>query len=143
MRGLSLIVVLAALACAPPEDGPLHRPGEDCLACHTQAGSSPAPGAPPWTAAGTLFPDPFAADDRGLFGAAVTLTDQAGKVVTMRTGGTGNFYTAEALAFPVQVEVRVATVVARMADAPTGACNSCHAVPPTGGAQGRVSIRSE
>jgi hypothetical protein len=143
MRGLLAIAALAALACAPPEEGPLHRPGEDCLACHTDADTSPQPGAPRWTAAGTLYVDPLAAADRGFFGATVTLTDQAGKVVAMRTGGTGNFFTAEALQFPVQVEVQAGGVVARMADAPSGACNGCHAVPPSGSAPGRIFVRSE
>lgn len=136
-----VFAVLGTAACSPPEQGPLMRPGEDCLRCHTSSPDSEDPDATPWTLAGTVFRDPHAAASRGVYAAEVQVTDKAGKVVTLRTGGTGNFYTAEPLEFPVQVEVRAGGLVARMADAPTGRCNGCHAVEPQDGAAGRIFIR--
>jgi hypothetical protein len=87
--------------------GPLMRPGQDCLACH-QGGLAPR-----YTVAGTW---PAA-------GASVELRDAQNRLVTLTTNEVGNFYTAEALAFPL-----TATVDGSLMEDPVphGDCNRCH-----------------
>ena len=104
-RALAAAVLVFA-GCAP-EEGPLMEPGADCLGCHD------GDEARLWTAAGTW----------GGQGNQVSLRDANGKSFTLGTNQAGNFYTAESLAFPLQVSVNGET----MPDAVTyGGCNSCH-----------------
>ncbi len=81
-------------------------PGQDCLVCHDGARAQR------WTAAGTFWP-----------GAHVTITDAGGKAVGLRGNKVGNFYTAEALVFPLTVSVE-----GRAMPQPVvyGGCNRCH-----------------
>jgi len=89
------------------EDGPLMLPGEDCLPCHDGAT------APPFTTAGTWGPP----------GRTVSISDANGKAVTLVTNAAGNFYTEEAIAFPLRVSVAGEA----MPDPVTyGGCNRCH-----------------
>lgn len=74
---------------AGPEDGdegPTHRPGQPCLACH---GADYTPGGEVLAVAGTVFVK--ASDQRGVEGAHVEITDDAGDVFDVRTNRTGNF----------------------------------------------------
>lgn len=88
MRRLLAVAALAALACIP-ENGPMMDRGQDCLECH--AGGE----APRWTAAGTWEGE----------GQHVWIRDAAGRSFTIRTNQGGNFYTAEALAYPLTVAI--------------------------------------
>jgi hypothetical protein len=132
---LTALLVLAGCA-GEEEDGPRMSPGEECLGCHrpgTEAGA--------FTAAGTVFPTAGAAPHEGVESATVRLIDANGKQVALATNAAGNFFTHEALSFPVQVvlEWQGRTVVkARPVD--SGACNGCHRVPPGGGAPGRIHL---
>ena len=91
-------------------------PFQDCLGCHSSSGSSHHT----WTVAGTWAK-----------GATIKVVDQNGKTVTMRGNEVGNFYTAEALAFPLTVYVN-GQVMTSMTDHVTpkpityGGCNLCH-----------------
>lgn len=106
MRAAPAVVPLLLLAACAPEHGPLMAPGEDCLACHDGADAER------WTAAGTWTP-----------GAHVTMSDSAGRTLTLRGNRVGNFYTAEPLSLPLSVTVNGK----RMPEAVTYAgCNRCH-----------------
>jgi len=114
------------------------QPGNDCLACHVQGGKA---GEAAFTAAGTVYASPTAAANEGIQGVDVVLTDSAGKVVTLRTNSVGNFYTDEALAFPIRAELRQGANVAKMPiPMQNGGCASCHAQPPANGAPGRLFV---
>jgi hypothetical protein len=80
---------LVLLAACVPGEGPMMSPFEDCLGCHEGGGEARA-----WTVAGTWRR-----------GARVTVTDANGKSFTLKGNDAGNFYTAESLAFPLQVSV--------------------------------------
>jgi hypothetical protein len=104
VAGAALALALA-LACIP-EEGPLMKPGEDCLDCHD--GDEAAR----WTTAGTWAP-----------GSSVTIADSNGKLFTLQTNRVGNFYTAEALRFPLRVTVDGEAMTDSVE---YGGCNRCH-----------------
>jgi hypothetical protein len=132
--------------------GPLMRPGQDCLECH---GDGPVPGEPPtvadrvaaahrWTVAGTVYPTPDAPEGPGVAGATVHVVDATGRALTLETNLAGNFYSAEPLAFPLEVTVQHAGRSASMEDpVPYGGCNGCHRLPPRQEAPGRVSAAGD
>ena len=119
-------------ACAPGTcggEGGEMLPGSDCLACHDGSGGGGGEAdedAPKFTAAGTAFAD---MDGTGpLSGATVRITDAGGTVVTLTTNSVGNFYTNEALTFPIDAEVEANGSTSTMASSvDVGGCNSCHA----------------
>ncbi len=121
-------------ACGTPVHSPDMAPGENCLQCH-------ATGDHVWTVAGTVFDDPNADVTQGVSEAEVLITDSNGKALTLHTTGAGNFYTAEKLAYPLQVQVQKGQERFEMGDHPNaGACNDCHSSPPKNGAIGRIFI---
>jgi hypothetical protein len=121
---------LSLLVCAcVPDNGPLMRPGEDCMACHGGHGTL-APGertrhAKAWTVAGTVFdPNDLAL---GVEGAQVHLTDANGWSFSLRTNEAGNFYSRENVAFPLQACIsRGAASKCQVSPVANGSCNSCH-----------------
>lgn len=136
MRWITAAMLLA-LGCIPSE-GPMMRPGEDCMRCH---GSGRQEDAPTWTIAGTLYQAEDAAPQAGIDGALVHVIDANGATMTMRTNQAGNFYSADAVAFPLQVVFVERNGATRYMQRPveSGACNSCHALPPDNGAPGRIA----
>jgi hypothetical protein len=121
---VALLALTALVACVPAE-GPAMQPGQDCLSCHT-ANAEFA-----WTAAGTVFTSTVAPLDQGVAGAVVEIVDSAGKKVSLQTTSSGNFYTAEALSFPLHPTVRFGGKSASMPlDATQGSCNGCHVYRP-------------
>ncbi len=82
-------------------EGPFHRYGQNCLACHGGYGPGPQ-----FLLAGTVFATPDA--DIPVLGATVTVTDSAGTTIPVVSNCAGNFYIdiegweAE---FPLRVEV--------------------------------------
>ena len=122
------------------EDGPTHRPGQRCLACH---GPDYSPGDAVFVVAGTVYRR--ADDAAGLPGAEVEITDDEGRVVTVMTNSAGNFMLSigevdedrqgqgwvglsRAPVFPLRVLVRnggqeqaMRNVIHR-----EGACAACH-----------------
>src|SRR5687768_15475057 len=121
MAGLSFMACVA-LACSSDEErcdevpnGPLMRPGQNCLRCHTEgAGTS----APPWSAAGTVYETVDADVCAGVEGAKVLLSAPDGKTIELLTNGAGNFYTGEPLADGFRVAVEYAGRRREMPDAP-------------------------
>jgi hypothetical protein len=144
MKYLSLAMIGVVAAACTPENGPLMRPGEDCLRCH--GGSAGGTGgidveeATPWSFAGTVYPTVDADAGAGIEGVSVKVTDAAGFTVAVRTNLAGNFYSAERVAFPLRVCVtRSGSVQCMLGPAPHGACNFCHALPPVAPALGRIA----
>lgn len=129
---VAVLGLLACLACGGHDDddknNALMAPGQNCQACHA-----------PFTVAGTVFGTASADTGTGLAGISVILTDANQVDTTLTTNAAGNFFTSAALALPLKK-----TAVVRngqrteMGAAPEGACNRCHALPPTGGAPGRI-----
>ncbi len=127
----------AALALAGCGLGgsPTMRPGRDCLTCHD--GNR----ARTWTVAGTAFPTPTSDTRSGVLDAHVQVRDASGWSFQLQTNVAGNFYTAETVAFPLQVCVEKGGALACMsAPVEYGGCNSCHEQPPAGGAPGRIAV---
>jgi hypothetical protein len=134
------VAAAVALACSGTDDPKAMRNlGEECVSCH-RAGAKAAEW--PFTAGGTVYRTADEPASPGLGGVAIVLTDSAGKVVRLRSNAAGNFFTREALAFPVAVEVRrdgsERARSVRAGPCSAGACNGCHTQPPKGGAPGRL-----
>ena len=143
MRHLSLAMMIVAAACTPA-NGPLMRPGEDCLRCHGGSaggtGGLPVEQATPWSFAGTVYPAVDASAGAGIEGATIQVTDAAGATLAVHSNLAGNFYSAERVAFPLRVCVsRSGAVQCMLTPAPHGACNFCHALPPVAGTLGRIA----
>jgi hypothetical protein len=119
--------VVAALG---PEDpsvppGPLHRPGQPCLACHDGTG----PASLAFGTAGTVFQDVM--NPYPLVAATVVLTDAVMNVSTAETNCAGNFF-LEAVdwnpAFPVHVQVTFGNQSSQMQShmGKADSCATCH-----------------
>lgn len=119
------------------EEGPTMQPGGDCIACHAQGEG------PKYDIAGTVM---GASNDdlncNGPSGVQVEITDANNQVITLTTNSAGNFFHEarnSTIAFPIKARVLKDGKVNEMSAAQgTGACNSCHGNPPTGGAPGRI-----
>ena len=157
MRALSCIGLLAFVAAAcigttpeeelenqqgdgEGEEGPTHRPGQRCLACH---GADYTPGGQVFILAGTVYRR--ADDAAGLAGAQVEVTDDRGEVFTVVSNRTGNFMVstgevdddrrsqgwlgvASEPAFPLHLKVSYggAEQVMRNVIHREGSCAACH-----------------
>lgn len=142
--GGALCGLLSLGACASEANvgeatGPLMRPGEDCLSCHSENSGR---NAPPWSLAGTVFPSPDALSTDGVPDVAVRIFDADGQVVaTLMTNEAGNFYTDMPLPTGFRVGLEYEGEQIEMScSPPAGLCNACHSDPPTGGAPGRIFI---
>jgi hypothetical protein len=145
---LTGLAVVGIAACVP-SDGPTMRPGDDCLRCHGNDPGGPETGpvqhATPWSLGGTVYASPDAGADEGIEGAHVEVTDENGFTFDLETNLVGNFYSAESVAFPINVCVsRGSATSCMLTPAPIGACNYCHNVPPPsspsiGSAEGRIT----
>ncbi len=102
--------VAVLLAGCIPEEGPMMAPGQDCMASDCHSGGE----AKSWSVAGTIA---------GRMGANVVVTDAKGWSFTLRSNKAGNFYTAEGVAFPLQVTVDGTPMGPPVTD---GSCNCCH-----------------
>lgn len=127
-------LALAGAACDIPATGPAMTPGHDCLSCHDGAIATK------WSVAGTLFSAPKSGS--AVAGAQVLVTDSAGRRLTLTTNSVGNFYTAEELVYPLDVQVQNGKHHLGMDGKPAhGSCNKCHTdPPPDDGTLGRVFV---
>jgi hypothetical protein len=107
-----LAILLLLTACTPAAE---MKPGQPCGSCHGDHALA-------FTAAGTLYDH-----GDGLEGARIDLVDARGRTVTLRSNRSGNFFTREPLAPPLQVAVTSGAARMAMHDAPHGDCNGCHA----------------
>lgn len=89
--------------------GPLMRPGENCLSCHS------------FSLAGTVY------DGSGAAAAnvSVSVTDANGAKLSLTSNAAGNFYATQSVAFPAQVWLQKGALGGGM-NAPAGSCNACH-----------------
>lgn len=134
-------------------EGPFHRYGQPCLACHGGYG----PGSPLFEFGGTVFATPQ--DDIPVSAVTVTVTDANGVVKTAVSNCAGNFYSPAAddhLVFPLRAEVSCELPLPEGADPMTtpkqirrsvmqtridrdGSCASCHDGNPSPSSPGRIS----
>ncbi len=95
-----------------------HEPGKSCFqSCHNHG----------FTVAGTLYNN--ASGNSAFPGATITVIDTNNKTVKMVVNTNGNFYTREALAFPVlTLASSCPSAVKMVASSPDGNCNAgnCH-----------------
>jgi hypothetical protein len=89
--------------------GPLMRPGENCLSCHT------------FSLAGTVFD----ASGAAAANVSVSVTDAGGAKLTLTSNAAGNFYATQPVAFPATVWLQKGALGGGMT-APAGSCNACH-----------------
>jgi len=105
-------------------EGPLHRAGQRCLACHREGGPSP-----PFAFAGTVV-----RRERELTpaeGVTVNVRDSRGEERTAVTNSVGNFYLEEAQwkpVFPVKADLqfRGRHILMNTQILREGSCNACH-----------------
>ena len=148
MKPIGFALAMLALGCysAPEhvdvaalrfENGPLMRPGENCLRCHKAGGQAAQR---PWSAAGTVFMS--STSDEGAPGVTVRVVDADKREVTLTTNAAGNFYTAEPLRAPLRLRLEHLGRSKEMPEeAPAGSCNACHSSPdPAGNAKGRIFL---
>jgi hypothetical protein len=101
-----------------------HNPGLACLNCHGGIGLAPT-----FTLGGTLYKD--LNGGAPLAGATIRVTDGAGQSVKIVTAANGNFYSTQALTFPLTVAASACPdTVPMMAQVQQGqgSCNAanCH-----------------
>jgi hypothetical protein len=139
---VSVCASLAACGSAEPQaeaTGPLMRPGQDCLSCHSDGAGR---GAPTWSAAGTVYAKADAEADEGVAGVDVLLSAADGSLLQkLVTNDVGNFYTD----MPLPAGFRVALEyqgqhIDMPCPPPAGLCNACHNDPPIGSAPGRLYV---
>ena len=112
MTRAALVALLLASAACVPEEGPMMKPGSDCLECHGGGGEE---NARTWTVAGTWERQ----------GQQVGIVDAAGKSFSLHTNKAGNFWSAEPVTFPLRVSVDGAAMPDPVAPA-DASCNRCH-----------------
>jgi hypothetical protein len=123
---------VAALGGEAPgvRHGPLHRPGQPCLLCHSD-----------FSVAGTVFAN--AEDRQPAPGVVVTLTDSQGHTFAAPTNAAGNFYVSHDQfepIYPMKAALEFGgTTVNMVADiGRNGACASCHFDPAGPASPGHV-----
>lgn len=105
--------------------GPLHRPGQPCLTCH----SSQGPG-PDFAVAGTVYK--VRGSTEPLQGVQVFMTDAAGETRRPFTNAAGNFYLTAgewSPAFPMRIVLRYPNAEDKEMDTRigrNGGCGECH-----------------
>lgn len=119
-KSVALLAVLVLAGCSDPvhshlvsslggeaagvPEGPLHRPGQPCLACHSGLG----PADSEFIFGGTVYQDQMSPTPLPLADARVHFIDSAGKTYDTGTNCAGNFFVMAAdykPAYPVWVKV--------------------------------------
>jgi len=107
-----------------------HNPGQDCQnACHNHG----------FTLSGTIYTS--VNSNTAVTGASITVTDANGQSFDMVSQLNGNFWTSQAIAFPITVKASSCPAIVAMSGQVTqgnGGCNKsgCH----TSGAQGHIHL---
>ncbi|MFT3764555.1 MAG: hypothetical protein QM820_03415 [Minicystis sp.] len=148
----------AAIAALPAEEasirpGPMHRAGQPCTLCHSDAGGR----RPAFAVAGTLYQK--VDSDIPIEGATIHLTDATGATYDVTSNCAGNFYVEEQKwlpTFPLFVEITYSdgtsgggasgTTYQATMKTKIGrdtACASCHTDPPGPTSPGRVFLTSD
>ena len=152
MRARSWTRVFVAFACAlgavacgnPAQDnlinslgpeasgvrrGPLHRPGQPCLACHSAAGGRH----PQFSVAGTVYQT--SDSTKPARDVIVELTDSKGRKYSVASNCAGNFYVQERdfqPVYPMTVKLEYGSLETKMFTNiyREGSCAGCHYDPP-------------
>jgi hypothetical protein len=116
--------------CAPgtgcDEAAVPHLPGSNCLSCHTP-GNLPNGDDPAliFHVAGTAHADLLGKEP--LVGASVRVTGADGVIVAMTTDEAGNFWSTEAVVFPIRAKIYAHPSEIEMPiTQPIASCNACH-----------------
>jgi hypothetical protein len=117
-RAAAVAVLLMTSAACIPEEGPMMKPGSDCLECHGGGEED----ARRWTVAGTWSGQ----------GRQVSIVDAAGKSFSRHTNQVGNFWTSEPVTFPLRVSVD-GVAMPNAVNAADASCNRCHGDGPGSG----------
>jgi hypothetical protein len=110
-------------------ESPLMRPGGNCIQCHTEMRRGPRPAL---TLAGTVYQTGHEpADCYGTDGFetayAIDVTDATGNVIHMEANNSGNFFSQEAVTFPITARISLGDRERRMTTpVMSGDCNACH-----------------
>lgn len=133
MRPLGILVALTLSGCIP-DQGPLMDPGQNCMACHHSGAEAKA-----WTVGGTVYGAVDAEVNAGVSGVRVRVTDATGWTFSLRSNQSGNFYSAEPVTYPLTLCLeRSGSSLCMQATDSGGSCNTCHTLPPSGEAAGRL-----
>jgi hypothetical protein len=121
------------------QESPEMHPGRSCIDCHAKGEG------PTFIIAGTVFQDISEADDvYGVPGAVVQITDASGKVRTLTTNASGNFFLkarGNTVAMPFTAKVIYkGNENAMAASQSTGNCAACHTAQGRNGAPGRIIV---
>jgi hypothetical protein len=114
----------AGSSCTPAvatADTGFHNPGLDCTNCHNGAVATL------WTLSGTLYDGVAGANP--VAGATIHVLDATGRRIDLITALNGNFYTSQAVAYPVTVSASLCpSTVPMIESVASGApsCNGCH-----------------
>ena len=154
-RLLSLLGCVAMAACQDPvrerlldelgdEDpavpvGPLHRPGQPCLACHGPEGDAE----PRFSFGGTVYQTPGSLEP--LHDARVRFIDSNGEQYAVTSNCAGNFYSGAdnfKPAWPVWMKVEFGEWTAEMVSPSSreGSCAACHGDPASPSSVGHVYL---
>ena len=127
----ALAALLLASAGCIPEEGPMMKPGSDCLECHGGGEGRR------WTVAGTVGGSTGVpmGGTRGTLGQQIGIVDAAGKSFSLRVNKAGNFWSAEPVTFPLQVGIDGVPMPAPVTAA-DASCNRCHGNGPGSGGDG-------
>jgi len=147
VKRLLIVAVLGACVLDPVNDdrsadrgeeapgvpkGPLHRPGQPCLACHDE-----------FVAAGTVYG--VRGEKAPLKDVVVTLTDVNGAAQAVTTNEVGNFYLKQdqwSPTFPLHAAVTFGNTTATMSSiiGRDGSCATCHLDPASRISAGPVYV---
>lgn len=114
------------------------KPGEACIACHTQKGEGAF-----YTIAGTVYATPHVINDCvttvDYANTHVEVKDANGTIINLPVNSVGNFYYSKTVPAPYTVRVVRGTDSMDMVDPPpSGDCNSCHTTAGLNKAPGRI-----
>lgn len=151
---LSLVAACASSACADPvhddavaklggevagvEPGPLHRPGQPCVLCHSAKG-----GESELSLAGTVYVDALSLTP--IEDVDVYIIDSQNRKFASRTNCAGNFFiTPEQFApdFPIWIGIQRGAIFRDMDTAVyrEGSCAGCHSDPESLSTAGHVFL---
>jgi hypothetical protein len=120
-------------------ESPEMHPGRSCIDCHAKGEG------PRFAIAGTVFQNISEDDDvYGVPGAVVQVTDAGGKVYTLTSNASGNFFlrargNTVAMPFTAKVIYR-GNVNAMATPQSSGNCAACHTAGGVNGAPGRIIV---
>lgn len=118
--------------------GPLHRPGQPCVACHREGGEASA-----FSFAGTVVTE--VTSDKPVGEVSVAIIDSARRTFTATTNCAGNFFirTSEFVPrYPVWTTIRLGEIEREMSSPwyREGSCAGCHVNPRSETSSGPVYL---